>query len=1097
MFKSKLLLASILMLAVVSSYSQEHLPLINSAILIQEGSKLHDEGKYREAIKVYDRITSADSNYVLALYEKALSCQADSQFQQGLKYAEEGLRLTSDREREPVLYTIYGSLLDDLNEYDRALRVFDSAIAVYPAHTPLYVNKVITLLNKKEYVKAEAVTRQALLQDPFSASLHYYHGYLSYQKGEIIPAVLSYTTYLLVLPGGKNSGRVINLLGMIARNENEVGELVAKRTSETPPNFQVLEQIIASKIALDKKYKRQTSLDDPICRQLQVMLEKLEYDENGRDFSMQYYVPMYRTIFADKQFEPFINYIFSNVNLDEIKSYNKKNKKQIQQFVNNTAAYLTMIRSTRELHAMKRKEVKQQYHFENNQLYGYGWMDGSTARGSWKFTFSSGNPKAVGEYNNNGQKHGLWKYYHFNGKPDGEENLNNGQLEGTASYYHTNGKPMLKGAFKGGKKQGEFIRYYKDGGINTVENYVDGMLAGTRKVYFKSGALNAVENYKNDKLNGPFTVYYVNGKKEKEGTMVDGKLYGSYNYYHENGVKDIECAYENGQSEGAWKTYHTNGKVKVLQAYRNDVLEGEYVEYHDNGQLFTRYAVKKGFASGEALYYDEDGKMFSTIYFDNGNVKWAKYYNKDGKQISSSEASNKGLLMAAYSPRGFKKSEAHYDAKGNAEGERTLFYPSGDIREKELFRNGELDGLSVGYYPGKNKRYEIAYQDGKKEGYYTSYYSHGAKKQEGWYQNDKAQGLWIDYYDEGVIRSKSEYLDDDQHGMTTAYWPNGKKQTETYFENGQMVSISQYDTLNKVINRIDLSAGTARIVYVGVTGKKESEGAYVNGEPSGEWKEYYFDGSISHVKRFNYGLLDSSYREFHFGGKPALEGKYKMGKKDGEWRYFKKAGTLYLKENYIDGELQGKRSYYYENGKVEIESNYKDDELHGTFTRFDENGTLMVQVNYIHGTAVSYTYLDRNNNLVAPIPLKDGNGKVAAFYPNGNKSVEFEIVDDLLVNEDNRYFATGKPWMQSTEMLGNTEGEVKVYYPDGTLRSSTFYLHNQNHGPFKEFHKNGRVKREGEEVRGMLHGKVKVYDENGKLTETWVYYFDNLLDVKK
>jgi antitoxin component YwqK of YwqJK toxin-antitoxin module len=82
-------------------------------------------------------------------------------------------------------------------------------------------------------------------------------------------------------------------------------------------------------------------------------------------------------------------------------------------------------------------------------------------------------------------------------------------------------------------------------------------------------------------------------------------------------------------------------------------------------------------------------------------------------------------------------------------------------------------------------------------------------------------------------------------------------------------------------------------------------------------------------------------------------------------------------------------------------------------------------------------------------------------------------------------------------MFGNTEGEVKVYYPDGTLRSSTFYLHNQNHGPFKEFHKNGRVKREGVQVRGMLHGKVKVYDENGKLTETWMYYFDNLLDVKK
>ncbi len=72
-------------------------------------------------------------------------------------------------------------------------------------------------------------------------------------------------------------GNSISLLDNIARGKDEIVEAVNKRTEEPDENFKLLEQIVLSKIALDKGYKTLVKLDDPISRQLQVILEKLEF----------------------------------------------------------------------------------------------------------------------------------------------------------------------------------------------------------------------------------------------------------------------------------------------------------------------------------------------------------------------------------------------------------------------------------------------------------------------------------------------------------------------------------------------------------------------------------------------------------------------------------------------------------------------------------------------------------------------------------------------------------------------------------------------------------------------------------------------------
>ncbi len=75
-----LTLVFVLCLGCLYATAQGNNPLINSAEKINNGIKLFDEDKYKEALKEYQQVKPGDTNYVWALYEIALTCAADSQF---------------------------------------------------------------------------------------------------------------------------------------------------------------------------------------------------------------------------------------------------------------------------------------------------------------------------------------------------------------------------------------------------------------------------------------------------------------------------------------------------------------------------------------------------------------------------------------------------------------------------------------------------------------------------------------------------------------------------------------------------------------------------------------------------------------------------------------------------------------------------------------------------------------------------------------------------------------------------------------------------------------------------------------------------------
>lgn len=1093
-----LTLFAVLCLGSLFTTAQENNPLINSAEAIQAGIKLYDDGKYKEALKEYQKVKTGDTNYVWALYEMALTCATDSQFTLGIKISEQALACNSERERCPELLAQYGNLLDYDGQQERSLQIYDSALAIYPAYTMLYIGKGTTLLRMKKYREAEKVFKQTLLISPFSASAHYKLGLCALNQGNIVPAYLSLVANLIMEPEGRFAMNSISLLDNIAKGKDDIMELVNKRTEEPDENFRLIEQIVLSKIALDKNYKSIINLDDPISRQLQVICEKLSFDGGDKDFWMQFYVPFFRKAFDDKKFEYLINYAFSGVNIPAIKEFNRKKKKDIEAFTTELVEYLKVIRTTRELEVAKRNTSGTCYYYENGSLVGKGVTknNGEQLTGPWEFYFPAGNKKALGLYNEKGEKEGDWKYYYFNGQVKGEENYRSGKQEGKETYYFDHGIVSSRANYKNGEADGEHITYYRDGVIKAIEQYQNGKLNGIRKSFTTTGLLQSEVTYVNGVQNGSFKTYHANGKVESEGKYVDDKLSGPYKAWYNDGAVSVTAQYDQDKPTGEMKKYHENGKLKSVENYVNGVVEGEYISYYDNGQINAKYTNKKGKIDGDIQYYDKDGKLFSTVTFENDKPKAAKFFDKAGKQISISEVSKGKLDVVAYRPDGSKKVFTPYSSKGEINGIQVFYFASGKEKETNTYVNSELTGASVSYFPNGQKSIASTYSAGKKDGYYTAWFLHGTKQEEGWYKNDELQGEWLTYNEQGVLVSRTSFLNGELNGLKTAYWPNGKLESETLYDMGTLLEMTEYDTTGKVLNKVKLKNGNGKFTSLYVTGKLCSEGNYVNGNLEGLYKHYFFDGSTQVLQYFKKGLRDSIYKSYNYGGKLSAEGLYNLGDKAGAWKYYREDGSLSRTEEYKGGKLHGTRTYFFKNGKPDTEIAYKNGDREGLNKKYSEDGALVYQMRYDEDILTGYSYLDKNNQLVPEIPLVQGNGAVKSFFPNGNAGVVVDYVEGNQHGNYKLYYPNGKLCLENTENYGNSEGQLKEYYADGTLRSVYNYLHDNTHGPYKEYNAKGVLVEEGGSYNGNNHGEIRYYDDNGKLKQTRIYYYGNLLSVQ-
>jgi antitoxin component YwqK of YwqJK toxin-antitoxin module/Tfp pilus assembly protein PilF len=1078
------------------AFAQEPAPLVNSGDVLRKGSKLHDDRQYKEALRLYQTISRSDTNYSTALHELAYTCYADSQFEASYAYAAKGLELFPAKQSD--WYGLMANACDELNRNSEALRLYDKAIEYNPHSYTAVFNKGICYYKMKKFAEAKQQMQQTLLIYPYYSSAHYYLGAISYEEGQMVPALMSFAMALAVNPENRYLKNTITYMSSIAQVKDETQAKINARKSAA--TFELIEEILASKIALDAKYTLKTSVQDAITRQLQVIFEKLEYDAASKDFWMQFYVPCYQQIFSGKQYNDFCHLICSGLSIKQVDSYVKSHKKEIAAVNEAVSTYLENIRETRVLSYTQRAAVRQRYIYADGRMSGKGeWTTqgkNTVLSGPWVFYHTNGNLRSKGTLSSTQEKEGEWQFMNTDGTPESVTFYSRNKANGKSISYYRNGLPETEEHYVNGIPDGEKKTYYFNGFPRLAEYYTNGKRNGAVKGYAADGSLRFTGNYQNDELEGLLTYYHPNGKVASTCTYRNGKADGVFKKYDEEGNRIEEGTYVLDKAEGVWKTYFAGNRLSKDQIYRNDKLNGLSTEYYENGTKMDAGYYTDGEPDGADSSFTEEGKLHCITIFEKKRLKEITFYDETGKLISSATTRKGAGNLVFYDSHGNKTSEGYFSKDGQREGKTTYYHPNGTVSITATYQNGKLEGERTEYFANGKLASTLNYTNDEADGYFTSYYANGRKKEEGWYVLGQKQGPHTSYNALGDKTRTIYYLNDEENGYTEYFYPNGKLDYEQLFKAGWVNQVTQFDTTGKALTNCRLEKGEAPWTFLHYNGKPYISGQYSNYHFHGKYDVFFFDGSPQTISYFNKGQRDSLFQSFYYGGRLASEGAYRNGDKTGLWKYYYANGQLRFREQYVNGKEEGVEDLYDEDGKTLRSITYHKGEREGAYRFFGETGQLGLQIRYHHDRPVSYTYEGSDGKLLPEKKIVNATGKITGYYSNGNKSVEIEFLNGELHGARNTYFTNGKPRTTSTEVLDQTEGPLKVYALNGQLLKEENYQTGNLHGLARQYYPNGRLKTEEQWYNGDLHGTCKYYDATGKLTRTREYYYDILQSVK-
>jgi len=1092
------LVIALILTCPASLFSQKTNPLINSGELLEKGNQLHEDKKYKDAIEIYSQISRSDTNYSSALYELGYSCYSDGQLQRGLEYVTTGMKLF------PADFTkfalIGGSILDEMDSTTQAISMYSQALRHSPHSAIGYFNRAIVYVKNKQLPEAKKALEQCLLINPYYGSAHYYMGSLYYDEGNMVAAMLAFKTYLLVSPSGRYLSTVIQKLSNMTKVTDEVLENVKKYKPGKEDKFDLQQQILLSKIALDKDYKLKVDLEDQIVRQVQVVDEKLEYIKNDKGFCMQYYVPFYTKVFREGYFEPMIFAVFSGLDIKSIKDWMKRNKKEQEAFGNYADTYLIEIRDSRILTATERKNAPVWYLFENGRFVGKGGYkikgDKKDLFGAWEFFYENGAMSAKGLYNEAEQKTGEWTYYYNNGQVKQKTTFKNNDEEGLSEGWFKNGNRWFSENFVAGKLQGPALIYYYNDILKNSIDYKDGLKNGIQKSFNSKGELTSIQHFVADKLNGEWSTYHPNGKLDEVINYTDDKPVGTYKSYHNDGVLEKQGDFANGERAGLWTSYYANGNVKDKTTYANGEITGEFTEYHENGQLSSKGSYNKKKIDGLVQYFDDDGIKYSDALYDKGRLREINSYDKKGNNIYNSTTRRGAANITFYSPDGIKISEGYFDKDGDKQGKFTYYYASGKISSETNYKDGVENGPSVFYYNNGQKKLERNYTNGQEDGYTKEYFNDGKLSYEGWVINGEKQQHLVYYNEFGDQKQKVFYKDDELDGYTEFIEPGNIKSYDYHYSNGWLDQTIQYDTTGRIISDNKLDKGTGPVVYYHQNGKVSGTGTFKNYMLTGSYNTYYFDGTVKSVAFYNKDERDSTFKEFYYGGVLKAEGTFKDGTRNGIWKEYYDNGKSRSESNYNNGYLEGPEKTFNEDGTKDKLLNYKKGELDGEYRMFGDNNQLAVVLYYKEGDLTGYSYEDKTGKLVPQVPLKGGSGKVAAYYKNGTQSTEIHFLDHVVQGVRKIFFSNGKLYIDGVREMGYDNGIKKIYYSTGTVMKEELLVTGDYHGARKTYYPNGKIEKDENFYNDEWHGTCRYYDVQGKLKQTRKYFHGTLLSVQ-
>jgi antitoxin component YwqK of YwqJK toxin-antitoxin module len=297
------------------------------------------------------------------------------------------------------------------------------------------------------------------------------------------------------------------------------------------------------------------------------------------------------------------------------------------------------------------------------------------------------------------------------------------------------------------------------------------------------------------------------------------------------------------------------------------------------------------------------------------------------------------------------------------------------------------------------------------------------------------------------------------------------KERLTSFQTTDFLTPQPYQKVLRVYGRNPAGQSTSRITSYHDNGLLWQYLEVVDGRAHGLYQEWFPNGHLKIQAQLIEGVAD-----IH----DLAQATWIF---EGESKVWDDQGSLLGEFTYEKGLLHSAARYYFPNGKLQKIIPYEQGEIHGTIQVFDETDELIEEIPYVkgekHGEATAYwkpaqllsketfskgllqngVYYDKSGKNTAEI--KDGKGKLAQF-----KDEQLQA----LISYEN----------------GIPDGEVQLFYTDGTLHISYMVKEGKKNGEEWEYY----PKQNGKALRPKLclhwhddriEGQVKTWYPNGQM----------------
>jgi tetratricopeptide (TPR) repeat protein len=172
---------------------------------LRNGIKLHDEGKYEEAIALYQSVLTESPDCVQALGELATSYIAKKEFAKGIEAATRALAYTTPSAYKASMYMLVGSAYDDMGDATKAIDTYKTGIAIAPSGL-LHYNYALALKRQDKYDEALENLKRAAILTPDHASTHLLIAEIFFRKRYLSQTLFALSRFLILEPRTARTG---------------------------------------------------------------------------------------------------------------------------------------------------------------------------------------------------------------------------------------------------------------------------------------------------------------------------------------------------------------------------------------------------------------------------------------------------------------------------------------------------------------------------------------------------------------------------------------------------------------------------------------------------------------------------------------------------------------------------------------------------------------------------------------------------------------------------------------------------------------------------------------------------------------------------